>query len=65
MFAYDRAQRGGAVERLERRLERQPGMGLDETVGDLPKACAVGSKRNAKGHRESWTGYRPPYRWRR
>ncbi|MCY4316191.1 MAG: transposase, partial [Roseovarius sp.] len=54
-----RPRKGEVVERPERRLERQPDMGLDETVRDLPKACAVGSKRNAKGRRGSWTGCRP------
>ena len=34
-------------------------MGLDETVRDLPRACAVGTRRNAKGRRGSWTGCRP------
>ena len=34
-------------------------MGLDETVRDLPKGCAVGTRRNAKGRRGSWTGCRP------
>ena len=34
-------------------------MSLDEMIGDLPKGCAVGSKRNAKGRRGSWTGCRP------
>ena len=54
-----RPRKGEVVERPERRLGRQPGMGLDETVRDLPKARAVGSKRNAKGRRGSWTGCRP------
>ncbi len=25
---------------------------------DLPKACDVGTKRNSKGYKESWTGYK-------
>ena len=54
-----RPRKGEVVERPERRLEHQPGMGLDETVRDLPKACAVGTRRNAKGRRGSWTGCRP------
>lgn len=27
-------------------------------LADLPRHCAVGTKRNAKGHQESWTGYK-------
>jgi hypothetical protein len=27
-------------------------------LADLPTACDVGTKRNAKGHQESWTGYK-------
>ena len=54
-----RPRKGEVVERPERRLERQPGMSLDEMIRDLPKGCAVGSKRNAKGRRGSWTGCRP------
>ena len=37
-----------------RRLERQGSM----TLEDLPKVCDIGVKRNAKGHQESWTGYK-------
>ena len=53
-----RPRKGEVVERPERRLERQRDMSLDEMIGDLPKGCAVGSKRNAKGRRGSWTGYK-------
>ena len=33
-------------------------MTLQEMRDDLPQACAVGVKRNAKGYRQSWTGYK-------
>jgi len=33
-------------------------MSTAEMVGELPKACDVGRRRNAKGYRESWRGYR-------
>lgn len=40
------------------RLERQAaGMGLSEMLEDLPKACDVGTKKNSKGYKTSWTGY--------
>lgn len=41
-----------------RRIERQGGMSLDEMLADLPRQCDVGAKRNARGHQESWTGYK-------
>jgi hypothetical protein len=41
-----------------RRLERQTGMTLTEMLADLPTACTVGTKRNAKGHTTSWIGYK-------
>ena len=33
-------------------------MGLDEMLRDLPKPCDVGTKKNSKGYKESWTGYK-------
>jgi hypothetical protein len=33
-------------------------MSLAEMLNDLPTHCAVGTKRNAKGHTESWIGYK-------
>ena len=41
-----------------RRIERQLGMTLTEMLKDLPRHCDVGTKRNAKGHQESWIGYK-------
>ena len=41
-----------------RRLKRQRGMTLAEMLADLPKPCDVGTKRNAKGYWQSWTGYK-------
>ena len=42
----------------EKRLERQRSMTLSEMLLDLPKACDVGSKVNAKGYLTSWKGYK-------
>jgi hypothetical protein len=54
-----RPRKGEVVEKKEpRRLERQAGMSLAEMLADLPKHCAVGTKRNAKGHTVSWIGYK-------
>ena len=41
-----------------RRIERQLGMTLVAMLADLPRHCDVGAKRNAKGHQESWIGYK-------
>lgn len=41
-----------------KRLELQPGMTLVSMLDDLPKQCDVGTKRNSKGHQESWKGYK-------
>jgi hypothetical protein len=41
-----------------KRLDLQPGRTLAENLADLPKACAVGCKRNSKGHQECWIGYK-------
>jgi Transposase DDE domain/Transposase domain (DUF772) len=40
------------------RLERQTTMSLAEMLADLPTHCAIGCKRNAKGHTVSWIGYK-------
>ena len=54
-----RPKKGEAVEKKEpRRLERQADMSLAEMLADLPTHCAVGTKRNAKGHTTSWIGYK-------
>src|SRR5208283_1276933 len=52
-----------------RRIERQLGMTLAQMLDDLPRHCDVGTKRNAKGHSESWIGdkarvsYYTPFVW--
>ncbi len=55
-----RPRRGEEAVREPTRLERQlrGGMSTAEMVAELPKACDVGTKRNAKGYKESWRGYR-------
>lgn len=40
------------------RLEKQKTMKLDQMLEDLPKACDVGVKKNAKGFLVSWKGYK-------
>jgi len=40
------------------RLERQAGMTLGEMLDDLPRECNMGTKKNSKGYKESWIGYK-------
>jgi hypothetical protein len=40
------------------RLERQATQSLAEMLSDLPTACDVGCKKNSKGYKETWTGYK-------
>lgn len=40
------------------RLQRQMTLRLPEMVGELPKSCDVGVKKNAKGALETWIGYK-------
>ena len=41
------------------RIEKQAnGMNLNEMLDDLPKACDVGTKKNSKGYKVSWIGYK-------
>ena len=53
-----RPRKGEEPPPKRRRLERQQEMTLAEMLADLPQACDVGTKRNAKGYKESWTGYK-------
>jgi hypothetical protein len=39
------------------RLEQQPDWSLEQCLEELPKSCDVGTKRNSKGHAETWIGY--------
>jgi len=40
------------------RLERQTTQNVAQMLADLPTACDVGAKRNSKGYKETWTGYK-------
>ena len=40
------------------RLQRQTKMTLAEMLDELPKAANVGTKKNSKGYKESWVGYK-------
>ena len=54
-----RPRKGEVVPPKEpRRLELQVDQTLPQMLAGLPTHCSVGSKRNAKGHTESWIGYK-------
>ena len=60
-----RPRKGEERPRELRRVERQLKMTLPQMLDDLPKACAVGTKRNAKGHTTSWIRLQAAHRRRR
>lgn len=42
----------------EKRLDRQCGQSAMEALGELPVHCDVGTKKNSKGYKETWIGYK-------
>jgi len=40
------------------RVELQSTRSLEENLKDLPKHCNVGTKKNSKGYKETWIGYK-------
>ena len=40
------------------RLERQTTQNVPQMLADLPTACDVGAKKNSKGYKETWIGYK-------
>ena len=40
------------------RLERQQTMTLEQMLDELPDRCDVGTKKNSKGYKETWIGYK-------
>lgn len=53
-----RPKKGEERPKEERRLERQQGMSLLQMLGDLPRQCNVGTKRDSKGYKTTWIGYK-------
>jgi hypothetical protein len=54
-----RPRRGEArAPKPETRLERQVGQAAAEALAELPVHCDVGTKKNSKGHKETWIGYK-------
>ena len=46
------------VAKDPKRLDLQPCRSLVENMADLPTRCDVGTKKNAKGYKTSWIGYK-------
>jgi len=42
----------------EKRLRRQCEQRAEEALAELPKGCDVGTKKNSKGHKHHWVGYK-------
>jgi len=40
------------------RIERQKTMMIEKMLADLPTVCDRGTKKNSKGYKESWNGYK-------
>jgi len=54
-----RPRRGEVREpQPETRLQRQAGQAAAEALAELPVHCDVGTKKNSKGYRETWIGYK-------
>lgn len=53
-----RPKKGEELLKEPTRLERQQAMTLEEMLEDLPCECDVGTKKNSKGYKESWIGYK-------
>jgi hypothetical protein len=54
-----RPKKGEVREKKKTRLQKQAeDMTLDEMLEDLPTSCNVGTKKNSKGNKESWIGYK-------
>jgi hypothetical protein len=54
-----RPRRGEVREpKPETRLERQCRQSAQEALAELPVYCDVGTKKNSKGYKETWIGYK-------
>jgi hypothetical protein len=53
-----RPKKGEERVKVPTRLERQTQRTLEENLAELPTACDVGSKKNSKGFKETWVGYK-------
>lgn len=42
----------------EKRIEKQVAQSAEDAIKELPTVCDRGTKKNAKGYKESWNGYK-------
>lgn len=47
-----------AAPKTLKRMEIQAGRSLEENLSDLPTVCNVGTKKNSKGYKTAWVGYK-------
>lgn len=58
-FRRGRPRKGEArAAKKQPRLEKQGARSLAENLAELPAACDWGTKRNSKGHTQTWRGYK-------
>jgi hypothetical protein len=53
-----RPKKGEERPKPTTRLQRQAAQSLAQMLAELPTGCDIGSKRNSKGYKHSWTGYK-------
>ena len=53
-----RPKKGEERPKAIKRLDRQAAMPLQAMLDDLPTACDVGTKKNSKGYKDTWVGYK-------
>ena len=53
-----RPRKGEERPKVLKRLDRQATMSLPAMLDDLPTDCDVGTKKNSKGYRDTWVGYK-------
>ena len=53
-----RPKKGEERPKAIKRLDRQAAMPLQAMLDDLPTACDVGTKKNNKGYKDTWVGYK-------
>ena len=53
-----RLKKGEERPKVLKRLDRQATMSLPAMLDDLPTACDVGMKKDSKGYKSTWVGYK-------
>ncbi len=53
-----RPPKGSEPPKEPTRIERQGSMNLNEMLRDLPDKCDVGTKKDSKGHKHIWVGWK-------